>query len=144
MKLEFNYNDGGRSNYFKGMTGDCVCRAISIGTGMDYKTVYDMINEKAKHEKITKRKKSKSNARTGVYKRNFKEILKELGWTWVPLMTIGSGCTNHLAQGEIPMDKTIICSLSHHLTCVVNGVLNDTYDCSREGTRCVYGYWYKD
>jgi len=26
---------------------------------------------------------------------------------------------------------------------VIDGVINDTYDCSREGTRCVYGYWEK-
>ena len=25
----------------------------------------------------------------------------------------------------------------------INGVLNDVFDCSRSGTRCVYGYWTK-
>jgi hypothetical protein len=25
----------------------------------------------------------------------------------------------------------------------VDGIINDTYDCSREGTRCVYGYFTK-
>jgi len=24
---------------------------------------------------------------------------------------------------------------------VIDGVLHDTHDCSRDGTRCVYGYW---
>ena len=30
-----------------------------------------------------------------------------------------------------------------HAVAVVNGVINDTYDCSRDATRCVYGYWQK-
>lgn len=32
---------------------------------------------------------------------------------------------------------------SKHLAAVVDGVLHDTYDCTREGTRCVYGYYVK-
>ena len=51
MELGFNYNDGGRAKYFnvKGVS-DCVCRAIAIGNDMDYKEVYDLINEYAKKE----------------------------------------------------------------------------------------------
>jgi len=33
--------------------------------------------------------------------------------------------------------------LSRHLTTVIDGVIYDTYDPSREGTRCVYGYYSK-
>jgi hypothetical protein len=40
------------------------------------------------------------------------------------------------------MGKLIV-SVSRHLVAVVNGVINDTYDCSRDATRCVYGYWQK-
>ena len=32
--------------------------------------------------------------------------------------------------------------LSKHITAVVNGVIHDTYDPSRGGSRCVYGVWY--
>ena len=58
MELGFNYNDGGRAKYFnvKGVS-DCVCRAIAIGNDMDYKEVYDLINEYAKKEHTGKRKK---------------------------------------------------------------------------------------
>lgn len=45
---------------------------------------------------------------------------------------------------ELPKDKTIIVSLSKHIAAVVNGVLHDLSDCSRNGTRCVYGYWEKE
>ena len=57
-------------------------------------------------------------------------------------MFIGSGCKVHLKSKELPKGRLIV-SCSTHLTTVLNGVLNDTYDCSREGTRCVYGYWYR-
>lgn len=145
MELEFNYNSGGREKYFtKERVGDCVCRAIAIANDMDYLEVYNMINDYAKSEHITKRKKKKSNARNGVYKGTEKRILTELGWKWKPTMEIGKGCQCHLRANEIPMDKTIICQVSKHLTVVKNGVINDTYNCSREGTRCVYGIWYKD
>ena len=33
--------------------------------------------------------------------------------------------------------------IKHIISEVKDGVLYDTYDCSRNGTRCVYGYWNK-
>ncbi len=140
--MEFNYNDGGRAKYFKGKTGDCVTRAIAIATGKDYLEVYNVINQLAKKEKITKRKNKKSNARTGVYKDTYKKYLESLGWKWYPCMQIGTGCTTHLCENELPRG-VIICKLSRHLVCVKDGVINDTYDCSRGETRCVYGYFKK-
>lgn len=58
-------------------------------------------------------------------------------------MLIGSGCQVHLNEKELP-DDTLIVSVSKHLTCVKNRKLYDTYDCSRGGTRCVYGYYIKE
>ena len=144
MELGFNYNDGGRAKYFnvKGVS-DCVCRAIAIGNDMDYKEVYDLINEYAKKEHTGKRKKRISSARNGVYKNTTKKILESLGWTWVATMEIGKGCQVHLRANDIPMNETIIVSVSKHLTCIKNGIINDTHDCSREGNRCVYGYFIK-
>lgn len=142
--MDFNYNDGGRSKYFKAeRVGDCVCRAIAIGNNMDYMQVYNLINEYAKKEHKGKRKRGISNARNGVYKNTIKKVLEELGWVWIPTMEIGKGCQVHLRDGELPMDKTIIVNVSRHTTCVINGVINDTYDCSRDGNRCVYGYFIK-
>ena len=141
--MEFKFNDGGRSKYFKGHTGDCVTRAIAIATGLDYKKVYDDLNEMAKKERKGKRKKSVSNSRTGVYKNTYRKYIFELGWKFIPTMTIGSGCKVHMRTEELPMG-TIICVLSNHLTCVIDRVINDTYDCSRDGSRCVYGYFVKE
>ena len=54
--MEFVYDDGGRAEAgFKGITGDCVCRAISIATQKPYKEIYDLINKYGKAEKQTKR-----------------------------------------------------------------------------------------
>lgn len=140
--MDFNYNDGGRSKYFKGLTGDCVCRAIAIANDMDYMETYNLINEYAKKERIGKRKRGISNAKTGVYKTTIRKLLKDLGWEWVPTMTIGSGCNTHLKKDELP-NETIIVNVSKHTVCVKNGIINDTFDCSRGGTRCVYGYYIK-
>jgi hypothetical protein len=34
-----------------------------------------------------------------------------------------------------------VVALSKHYAAVVDGVVHDLYDPSRDGTRCVYGYW---
>ena len=141
--MEFVYADGGRSKYFKArIVGDCCARAIANATGIDYMVVYDSLNELAKTERKGKRKKSVSNARNGVYKETADKYLRSLGWEWVPTMAIGSGCTVHVDAEELP-NGNLVLSLSKHFSCVKDGVLYDTYDCSRNGTRCVYGYWIK-
>lgn len=139
--MEWTFDDGGRADAgFVGTAGDCVCRAISIAAQLDYKEVYKKINSYAKDERMTKRQGSRSSAREGVRKNTSKRILRDLGWKWHPTMTIGSGCSVHMRAEELPKGR-IICKLSHHLVAVIDGVIHDTYDCSREGTRCVYGYW---
>ena len=143
--MKFIYNDGGRSKYFKAeKVGDCVVRSICNASGLDYLEVYNVINEIAKTERIGKRKRSVSSARNGVFKDTYRKYIERvLGWTWHPCMTIGSGCTTHLNENELP-DGTLIVCVSKHNTCVKDGVLYDTYDCSRGGKRCVYGYFRKE
>src|SRR5271156_6304978 len=139
--MVFVYNDGGRiAAGYKGKTGDCVTRSIAIASGLPYQYVYDLINDSGKTERTGKRKRGKSNARTGVYKTTIRTLLASLGWKWTPTMQIGSGCTVHLRAEELPAGRLIV-SVSKHLTAVVDGVIHDTHDCSRRGTRCVYGYW---
>jgi hypothetical protein len=70
----------------------------------------------------------------------FKEYVALLGFEWVPTMLIGSGCKVHLADGELPMGRLVV-AVSKHYTAVIDGVIHDTYDPSRGGSRCVYGYW---
>lgn len=142
--MNFMYNDGGRlAAGYKGATGDCVVRAISIATETDYQTVYDGINELAKRERKGKRKRGKSSSRTGVYRSTYEKYLKSIGWTWHYTMTIGSGCKVHLRSEELPSGRIIV-RLSRHLCAVIDGAVNDIYDPSRNETRCVYGYWVKE
>ena len=55
-------------------------------------------------------------------------------------MQIGSGCKVHLRSDELPGGRLIV-RTSRHLVAVIDGEIHDTYDPSREGTRCVYGYY---
>ena len=142
--MRFVYDDGGREAAgFKGHTRDCVCRAISIATEKPYREVYDLINRYAEDEKLGKRQKNRSSARTGVYKPTIRRIMEDLGWTWVPTMFFGSGCKVHLKKSELPKGRLVV-NVSRHSVAVIDGVIHDTYDCSRGGTRCVYGYFVKE
>lgn len=145
--MDWVYDDGGREAAgFVGTTGDCVCRAIAIATQMPYKEVYKLINSYGKQERPGRKRKGnsynghRSSARTGVYKDTIRKIMEKLGWKWHPLMTIGSGCTTHLRKEELPSGR-IICNVSRHCVAVIDGVIHDTYDCSRDENRCVYGYY---
>lgn len=139
--MEWIYNDGGRSNYFKSSNvKDCVYRAIAIATKMDYMDVYNLIESYAKKERAGKH--PKSSTRSGVRKDTTRKILEDLGWKWVATMNIGSGCKVHLTPRELPKG-TIIVSVSKHVVTVIDGVIYDTFDPSRDEGRCVYGYFYK-
>ncbi len=139
----WKFNDGGRADAgYKGETGDCVVRAIAIGTERPYQTIYDELNALGKTERITKRKRSRSSARTGVFKVTIRKYLENLGWTFTPTMGIGTGCRVHLRADELPSGRLIV-SVSKHLVAVVDGVIHDNHDSTRDGTRCVYGYWSK-
>jgi len=137
-------NDGGRAVAgYKGSAGDCVTRAVAIASGRPYDEVYKTLAEGNAAQSVTKRyRKRAKSARNGVcVKRTwFKEYMRLLGFRWVACMQIGSGCKVHLRSEELPSGRLVV-AVSKHYTAVIDGVLHDTYDCSRDGTRCVYGYW---
>ena len=140
----FVYNDGGRAaaGYIVS-AGDCVCRAVAIAARLPYQEVYDRLAEGNASQRKSKRTgKQPRSARNGIYttRKWFKDYMRELGFVWTPTMQIGSGCQVHLKADELPSGR-LVCNVSRHSVAVIDGVINDTYDCSREGTRCVYGYW---
>lgn len=138
--MNITYTDGGRAaEGYKGTARDCVTRAIAIATGKSYQEVYSVINALSAIERKRKSK-GKSSARGGVNRRTYQKYLESLGWKWIPTMSIGSGCKVHLRSEELPLGKLIV-RVSGHLVAVVNHVIHDTHDPSRNGTRCVYGYW---
>lgn len=147
-------DDGGREAAgFKGTAGDCVCRAIAIASGRLYQDVYDRLAEGNATERKTKRTGKSSgvrSARTGIRttRKWFKDYMVELGFEWVSTMgfneidgkKVGTGCQVHLRADELPSGRLVV-SLSKHMSAVIDGVIHDNYDPSRDGTRCVYGYW---
>jgi hypothetical protein len=146
---EWQYDDGGRADAgYRGSAGDCVTRAIAIATQRPYREVYDSLHEGAlQRPNLTRlelrygaQARRHASPRTGVHRRVYDQYLTTLGWKWTPTMLIGQGCTVHLRADELPSGR-IIARLSRHLCAVIDGVVHDTFDPSRDGTRCVYGYW---
>jgi len=158
---------------YKGKAGDCVVRAIVIAKcfelveqgkdipGEEYQSVVDGLKYEAKSLADNGRCRlarglrdnpKAMNPRTGVNKKIYDAFLKGLGWEWKAVMGIGTGCKVHVLPEELPTIGPIILRLSKHLSTVKvwhcldsgkYGRIYDTYDSSRAGTRCVYGYYFK-
>ena len=139
--MNWIYDDGGRNAAgFGGKAGDCVTRSIAIATRLPYRQVYALLNEQAQRERPTGGR--RSSARNGVFRQTCRRVLESLGWRWVATMKIGGGCRVHLKAAELPRGRLIV-RCSKHTTAVIEGIIHDTYDPSRAGTRCVYGYFTK-
>ena len=156
--LDWVHDDGGRAAAgFKGDAGDCVVRAIAIAEGQVdlfetpaevYRRVYTELRDQNAEYAATHRgrvaksiKKSGSTPRNGVHREVFRPWLLSRGWVWTPTMAVGQGTTVHLRKGEIPERGPLIVSLSRHVAAVIDGVVHDNHDPSRDGTRAVYGYF---
>jgi hypothetical protein len=139
--MEFIYDDGGRAAAgFKGAARDCVCRAIAIATGLGYKRVYSDLLEIGWAEGRMHRDPDGLYRPRHEDKFDRREYLAALGWFWTPTMHIGDGCRVHLRDGELPFGRLIV-QVSKHWTAVINHRIYDTFDPSRRGKRCVYGYF---
>jgi hypothetical protein len=169
------YNDGGREAAgYSGECGDCVTRAVAIATEQPYDRVYRAIADINASYRGRAASAGRRTARSGVIVKGtaFKRYMKNLDWEFVATMGIGTGCTVHLADGELPMGRLIV-SVSRHYCAVIDGVIHDTHDPSDRGVtiyppdtppeqmpknvsriengngwayepkRCVYGYWRK-
>ena len=146
--MNFIRDDGGRkTSGYKGVAGDCVTRAIAIAAEMPYKEVYDELFNRSiwieGHSRVAATTRKNPSPRSGVFKEIYKPYLFDLGFVWTPTMQIGSSCKVHLRADELPSGRLVV-RVSKHLTCVIDGVIHDTHDPSRNGTRCVYGYYRKE
>jgi hypothetical protein len=129
--MEFCYNDGGRANTYRGQTGDCAVRALAIAAQLPYEHVYADAKTLLPKGHTFKR---------GVPKEIINHLATKYGGSWIATMRPGQGCKVHLKADELPQGRIVV-RVTKHVAAVINGVLHDTYDCSRGGTRCVYGYW---
>lgn len=141
--MEYIYNDGGRKEAgYKGEASDCGVRAIAIVTNQSYQKVYNDLHECTKKyvKKHWSKRRKNNTPNNGLWKGVVSDYLSSLGMEWIPTMFIGKGCKVHLKKSELPNGRIVVC-VSKHFTAVIDGVIYDTYDCSRGGTRCVYGYY---
>ena len=124
----FVYDDGGRVPHMRDKSKDCAIRAIAIATKIPYSFVYGSLKVMGVF-----------NSR-GTDSKKVRNLMDQMGWTWVPTMTIGSGCHVHLDPDELPGGRLVV-ALSKHWTAMIDGVVHDDHDPSRGRTRCVYGYF---
>jgi predicted transcriptional regulator len=133
MKNQFKINDGGRSKYHEckrkmDNTGDCVIRAIAIALDLDYLEVKKELFARAIENGFMP-----NSART------FEPFLKERGWIKKsPMKNARTG--RKILLGMLPVDCTMIVHTTSHIVAVVDGVINDTWDC-REW--CANSYFIK-
>ena len=123
--MDFIENTGSRELYYKGTRqGDCVIRAIAIATETDYKLVWEELCD------ISKPMGQFPNS-----DKVFETYLKNRGWK------------KNKYSKPFPQIKTlqlkqaiVYCRAGYgtHLTAIVNGDLNDTWDCR---DRIAYSYW---
>lgn len=128
--LPFEYNDGGRRNYFKNQGEDCAVRAISIATERNYLEVYKELSSlNLKYVNIDE---------FGTMKKACHEYLINNGWKWHKLKKeYKLQKDNHI----IPIKGKVICQMSSHMTTVVNGVIQDTF---LPHNYYFYGYYTKE
>lgn len=142
--MRFIVNDGGRAAAgFKGAAGDCVARSVAIAAARPYAEVYAALAAGRGAQRASSRTPKRSaSARSGINTRRkwFADYMATLGFRWVPTMLVGRGCKVHLRADELPAGRLIV-AVSKHYTAVIDGVVHDTHNPSRGGSRCVYGYW---
>ena len=143
--MRVTITDGGRAaaGFTRKVRGDCVARSIAIASGRPYLEVHNRISRERGLQRVSVRTgPQNADADHGVHVKRkwFRDYMAELGFTWVATMGIGTGCKVHLREGELPAGRLVV-SVSKHYTAVIDGVVHDTHDPARCGTRCVYGYW---
>jgi hypothetical protein len=158
-RCKFVRDDGGRSR--SGIArggkgddvGDCAVRAIAIATQRPYREVWNELTGAAvRHVANAKRGWGKrARRRSGVSLSllhadhgNDPEVygpyLETLGWRFKSTKDLPRGKGLHLRPDQLPGGSVIV-DLPGHLCAVIDGVLRDVSDCSREGRARIRGYW---
>ncbi|CAA6807645.1 MAG: Unknown protein [uncultured Sulfurovum sp.] len=120
--MEFNYNDGGRSKYFKGHAGDCVVRALTILLNEDYKAIYNFSHNRIGH-----------TPRNGLEK--VQDIYLAKGLVYEEI----SGCADDYYLDEVSFD--FIVQYRDHVHAVIKNVINDTHQ--KSDFYQAEGFWVK-
>lgn len=124
----FSYFNANPKN--KKTVGDCVFRAISSALDKSWDDVFVGLSE------IGLRLKAPANDKI-----TFDEYLKSQGWVKMP-QPKKSDNTKYKAKdfARLNNKNTYVISLAHHLSCIKDGKIIDTWDC---GDYTVGNYWVK-
>jgi hypothetical protein len=129
--MSFYWNDGGRAAAgFTGFCGDCVTRSIAIGTGLSYRTVYDELGDVAN-----------KTPRNGLSTEIANAYLEKAKWTFEHF--------DDIEFDPITFPRgTYIVHLVHlhsrragHLSCVIDGVVHDTWNPAEDESYRLRGVW---
>lgn len=104
--------------------GDCVCRAISTATGLNYDAVMELLE-------ITSIINNCDKLCLCCYHYLLENILKYE-------RVDATGLTVKQLVTKFPRD-TILVRIEGHLTCIIKGTILDIWDCSNEFVDC---YWF--
>lgn len=121
-------DDGGRAAAgFGEDQGSCVCRAVTIASGLPYKTVYDMMRARAsrvpghrvRHVKRPRHGPIRSHIETGLRTSApwFRSMMVDLGFRWVP---------RDASEGFPETGRNVVLITSHAFA-MIDGVIHDTH-----------------
>lgn len=133
--MDFIWNDGGRATGgFVGSAGDCVTRAIAIGTGLAYRDVYAAIG-----------KRTAKSPRGGVETRAAEAYLSDLGWvghtTAEHSFSTALITCDQIPKGIVIADIAQRGKRNGHYCCLVDHVIHDTWNPMDDGVYYLKKYW---
>lgn len=134
-KIPFQFNDGGRTaaGFFK--SPDCVVRAIAIAENISYKDAIKVVRDKLLINKGDYTARQLTAVR-GVPQFVTEMIMAGLGYRYTQLGNV------RFCKESIPVGRVVV-RVRGHVAAVINGVLQDTWDCQKTGRRPLLGYWVK-
>lgn len=140
------HDDGGREAAgYKGAANDCVTRAVAIAARLPYQQVYDALSAGCRAQRVTRRRKASARDGVNTQREWFRAYMRGLGFTWTPLLTVGSSDRVRFTDGQLPMGRLVV-SVRKHYTAVIDGAVHDTFDPQDSAwgpdyRRVVSGYW---
>lgn len=129
--MSFYWNDGGRAAAgFTGFCGDCVTRSIAIGTGISYRAVYDQLGDAAN-----------KTPRNGLSTEIANAYLLKANWTFEQFDEIGFEPLSFPRGTYIVHLVHLHSRRAGHLSCVVDGVVHDTWNPAEDDSYRLRGVW---
>ena len=122
--MKYTFNNGGRNEHYKGLTGDCVTRAITIATKLPYDVVYDSLFHIAKHwkgnYKLAKRIRLNPSPRNGCY--------CEVGSDFLKAINLEEVRKKLKINDQMFYKGRYVVKVRKHWIAIIDGVIHDTWD----------------